>query len=206
MRWILIGFVVACVAGTAAAQTPQDRHWCEMPGADDDVKIAACTALIASTTVTPAERAAAFDNRSNAERNKGLYDQAIADDDQSLVLNPNVSDAYDHRGIGFAEKGLYAAALADFNQAIVLNAGSASAYNDRAFLRHLVGEDAAALPDVERSLRLAPEDADALETRAEIRERLGQRDLAIEDYRAALRIQPGLQLAEDGLTRLGVTP
>ena len=68
------------------------------------------------------------------------------------------------------------------------------------------GEDAKGLPDAEKAVAMAPKNAASMETRAEIYERLGQRDGAIADYRAALVLDNHIQLALDGLKRLGADP
>ena len=96
--------------------------------------------------------------------------------------------------------------MADTTKAPELRPANAAAYNNRAWALHLKGEDALALPDAEKAVTLAPSSVPPLETRAEIYEKLGRRRDAVADCRAVLAIEGGLQLARDGLKRLGADP
>ena len=120
MRGLLIGLALALVAPAALAQTPQQRDWCYGPTATDDQTIDGCTAVIQSGRETSANQALAYDDRGFAYENKGLNDQAIADENQSLVLNPNSANAYNNRGIAYDNKGLYDLAIADYNRSLAL--------------------------------------------------------------------------------------
>jgi tetratricopeptide (TPR) repeat protein len=218
MREILIGLALALVAPAASAQTAQQRDWCYSPTATDDQTIDGCTALIGSGRETTAGQAAAYNNRSGAYVNKGLLDQAIADDNQSLALNPNHSGTYDSRGDAYYHKGLYDQAIADFTRSIALKPTYAAAYNDSGNASAYIGRGAAyaaknlydqAIADYTQAIALKPGDDDlviAYEDRGVAYEKKALRDPAIADYRAALKIKPSLQAARDGLTRLGATP
>ena len=94
MRRIWIGLALALVSAPASAQTPQQRDWCFSGTASDDQTIDGCTAVIQSSRETSANQALAYDDRGFAYENKGLNDQAIADETQALALNPNSASAY----------------------------------------------------------------------------------------------------------------
>ena len=137
---------------------------------------------------------------------KGDTGRAISDYSKALALNPGNADAFFHRGSGHLRENRLDEAVADMTKALELRPANAMAYNNRAWALHLKGENALALPDAEKAVALAPSSAPSLETRAEIYEKLGRRRDAVADYRAALAIDGGLQLARDGLKRLGAGP
>ncbi len=156
MRGILIGLALALVAPAAWAQTQQQRDWCYSPTATDDQTVDGCTALIQSGRQTTTNQAAAYHNRGYAYENKGLYDQAIADDTQSLALNPNSAYAYNDRGLAYDGKHLYDRAIADYTRSIALKPDYAAAYNNRGSAYEKKGLRDPAVADYRASLRLNP--------------------------------------------------
>ena len=58
---------------------------------------------------------------------KGDYDQAIADYNQAIRLNPNYGMAYYNRGSAYADKRDYDRAIADFEVALRINPNDANA-------------------------------------------------------------------------------
>ena len=49
---------------------------------------------------------------------KGEFDQAIADFDQAIALQPDLADAYYNRGNAYAHKGEYDRAIEDFRKVV----------------------------------------------------------------------------------------
>jgi tetratricopeptide (TPR) repeat protein len=171
MRGLWIGLALALVAPPASAQgqrraplaasaasapTQQERDGCYSPTATDDQRIDGCTALIQSAQATPTTKAGAYTNRGSAYKNKGLLDQAIADETQSLALNPNEPATYNTRGIAYYGKGLLDQAIADYTQAIALKADFAMAYENRGVAYERKGSRELAIADYRASLRLDP--------------------------------------------------
>ena len=207
MRGIWIGLALALASGSAWAQTPQQRDWCYSPTATDDQTVDGCTALIQSGRETTAGQAAAYDNRSTAYTNKGLYDQAIADETQALALNPNdPANANYNRGLAYEHKGLYDQAIADATRAIAFKPDYAAAYDARAYAYLNKGLYDQAIADETQSLASNPNSANAYQNRGIAYEKKGARDQAVADYRASLRLDPNRTLAREGLARLGATP
>jgi tetratricopeptide (TPR) repeat protein len=161
MRGIVIGLALALVAPAASAQTQQQHDWCYSDTATDDETIDGCTALIQSPQESPATKAEAYDNRGYAYKHKGLYDQAIADETQSLALNANSAIAYNTRGLAYSHKGLYDQAIADYNRSIALKPDYAHAYYSRATAFEMKGLRDPAIADYRASSRLDPNDPDA---------------------------------------------
>ena len=49
---------------------------------------------------------------------KGKHDDAIADYDKAIAINPNVALAYTNRGLAYERKGAFDRAIADYDKAI----------------------------------------------------------------------------------------
>jgi tetratricopeptide (TPR) repeat protein len=73
-------------------------------------------------------------NRGTASIRKGDLDEAIADYNKAIELNPNDADAYDNRGKARKGKGDAQGAIADYTKAISLDEKNAPAYNSLAWL------------------------------------------------------------------------
>ena len=156
MRGLLIGLALALAAPAAWAQTQQQHDWCYSPTATDDQTIDGCTGLIEAGHETATNQAAAYDNRAYAYRNKGLPDQAIADENQALALNPNDANGYNIRGNAYDDKGLYDQAIADYNRTIALQPDNAGAYFNRGDTYAKMGRRDAAAADYRAALKIDP--------------------------------------------------
>ena len=73
----------------------------------------------------------AYTNRGLAYHEDGDLDQAIADYDQALVLDPQHVGAYYSRGNAYFSKGDFDQAITDFDQAIELDQQYVNAYYNR---------------------------------------------------------------------------
>ena len=120
---------------------------------DHDRAIAGCTRVIEDQRQKPKGRAAAHYNRGNAHNAKGYHDQAIADYDEAIKLDPKNARAYNNRGSARSDKGETGQAIADFDEAIKVDARFASAYFNRANSRAARGETEAALRDYDAALK-----------------------------------------------------
>jgi tetratricopeptide (TPR) repeat protein len=215
MHRLLIGLTLALIALPAWAQTPQQRDWCASPTATDDQTIDGCNALIQSGQEPPANLSVDYDNRAFAEVNKGLNDQAITDENQSLALNPNNANGYINRGDAYDHKHLYDEAIADFTRAMGLtpntaaaynNTGNAFAYNDRGLAYGHKGLYDQAFADYAQAIAISPRFVAPYDNRAALYEKTGSHDQAVANYRTALGIDPNDQEAKNGLARLGAAP
>jgi tetratricopeptide (TPR) repeat protein len=208
MRRILIGMALMLVTLPASAQvSTEEWNQCWVAGTTipADKRIDYCTQLIESGGVPTANMAALYSNRAIAYSDSGLYDQAIADYNKAISLDPKNARYFFDRGEAYRKSRLYDKAIADYSHAIALNPNYDSAYNNRASVYDTKGDGAKGLPDADKAIALAPT-ANHFGTRALIYEKLGQRDKAIADYRAALKLDPNHKSAQDGLNRLGVAP
>jgi tetratricopeptide (TPR) repeat protein len=129
MRGILIGMALAFFAAPALAQTSDETR---CVSADPAVRIGGCTAVIGSAQESRAGMAVAYFNRGRAFSELRRFDQALADLNQAVRLNPADARDYDERGNAYAGKGLYDQAIADYSQAIALRPDVAGYYRNRA--------------------------------------------------------------------------
>jgi tetratricopeptide (TPR) repeat protein len=90
---------------------------------------------------------------------KGDYDRAIADYNESIRLNPNSYAAFGHRGFAYLKKGNYDQAIADINESIRLNPNNPVALANRGFAYLQKGDYDRAIADYSESIRLNPNDS-----------------------------------------------
>ena len=87
----------------------------------ESVELILATAGIPEAIRLYPDDAYAYSCRGNAYREKGEYDQAIADYTEVIRINPDDADAYNNRGIAYRTLGKYAEADADKAKACSLD-------------------------------------------------------------------------------------
>jgi len=96
-------------------------------------------------------------------RLRGLFDQAFADFNESIRINPMYAVALRNRGLVYANfKDDQDRAMADFNDAIRLDPTYAAAFNTRGFQYVKKGDYNRAMADYNEAIRLDPKFALAL--------------------------------------------
>ncbi len=85
-----------------------------------DAIISGCNNLIQSSKEMPTKLAEAYCSRGIAYAKKREYDQAIADYDKAIDLDPKNAKALYQRGYVYDMKGERDRAMADYNQAMRL--------------------------------------------------------------------------------------
>jgi len=156
MRAILIATALAFIALSARART-MDESWTRCSGNDPDASIVACTALNQSGPKTNADLATALYDRGTSYDIKRLYDQAIADYTEAIVLDPNSVAPYNNRGVAYNAKGLYDLAIADETKAIALKPDAAECYWNRGVAYQAKGRRDQAIADFRVALNLIPD-------------------------------------------------
>jgi tetratricopeptide (TPR) repeat protein len=116
------------------------------------------------------------------------YEEAIADYDTAIELDPENFLAYAGRAWVHQQMEEYDKAIADYSQAIDLDPEEGWAYNERAWTYRLMEAYEEALPDVNKALQLDPESAAAYNTRGEIYFELGEMEKAIADLTQAIEL------------------
>lgn len=175
----------------AARAQSQEWRWCASSVSQGDaleLKIRNCTVIIASTSESPRNKAAAYNNRGNAYQDSKDLDRAIADFDAAIRLRPDYALAYSNRGNAYSRRKDYARAIASYDEAIRIDPNQASAYNNRCFALAAAGGDLQqAIRDCDMALMLRPGFACALGSRGFAHFRAGALEPALADLDAALK-------------------
>lgn len=120
----------------------------------------------------------------------GQYDQAIADFDRALALDPNNVLALTGRGEARGRKGEHDRAIADFDRALTLDPAFLPALQGRGAVHEKTGDHDAAIRDYNQLLRLDATNAPALTGRAIAWRAKGEFTQALADYSAAAAANP----------------
>jgi len=155
---------------------------------DHGATIAGCTSVIDDAKQKPKGRAAAYYNRGNAHSAKGDHEQALADYDEAIKLDPKNASAYNNRGSVRSDKGDVDGALSDFNTAIKNNARYASAYFNRGNIYAAQG-DQRALKDYDAALKFNRRNVNAYIARGALLLASGASAKARADMRHALALE-----------------
>jgi tetratricopeptide (TPR) repeat protein len=143
-----------------------------------------------------------YTNRGLAYYHLGFVDEALADYETALALDPKNPDSLNNRGVIKEKKGDIAGALADYNAAIASNAMLASAYINRASLLIELKRTSEALKDLNNYILLVADNPEVYTLRGKIYLDQGKRELAAADFNRALFLAPGDRDATLGLARL----
>ena len=96
--------------------------------------------------------------RGIAYRREEKFEQAMAEFEQAVNINPDHADAWYHHGLAWGLMGEHGRAVADFTHAVALAPEYADAYNCRGYALLCMGEYRLALRDLEQASRLNPDD------------------------------------------------
>jgi tetratricopeptide (TPR) repeat protein len=89
--WLIAALAMELMAAPSFARDT-DANICTN-AKDNDKRIAACTRVLSTplSVSNQADNGNVYNDRANAHFNKGEYDQAIADYDQALKINPRMN-------------------------------------------------------------------------------------------------------------------
>ncbi|MDR2509808.1 MAG: tetratricopeptide repeat protein, partial [Spirochaetaceae bacterium] len=121
---------------------------------------------------------------------QAVYDQALADFNQTIKLDANSASAYEKRGAVYIYKNDYNKAIADFNQAIKLDPNNASFYNNRGNAYSFKGDYDQAIADFNQAIKLDPNNASFYNNRGGAYYNKEDYDRAIADYNQAIKLNP----------------
>ena len=154
-----------------------------------ELQIDGCTAVIDSGERTPAA-VTAYNNRGDAYAEKGDYDRAVQDFDQSIKLNPTNAKPFNNSGIAYLKKGEYDLAIKNLDEAIRLNPNYVKAFVNRAETYQKKYEYDRAAHDYDEAIRLEPNSKVAWAGRCWTRAILGELQAALEYCNKALQSEP----------------
>ena len=147
-------------------------------------------------TETPEE--AALKKGVNLNR-QDKYDEAIAEFDNAIKINPISASAYYNLGIIYNKKNDSDKAITNFSKAIEIDTALADAYYNRGSVYYKKGNFDEAISDYNKAIELTPQSADAYYARGLVYSKKNNIDQAIADYNKAIELHPNFALAYDGL-------
>jgi tetratricopeptide (TPR) repeat protein len=118
------------------------------------------------------------------------FEQAIADYNKAIELNPKYGNAYNNRGNIKSKRSDFKGAIRDYSRAIELNSQFVEAYCNRGIARENLGDHSKALKDFDRAIELNPEYIDGYLRRAMLRQDSGDYAGAIRDFDRVIEIEP----------------
>ena len=155
--------ILLLLGSPAAAQDPKPKNnvlenlaLCNgIDRTSPELQINGCTAIIDLGGHTAAA-ATAYNNRGDAYTEKGDYDRAVQDFDQSIKLNPTNAKPFNNSGVAYLKKGEYDLAIKNLDEAIRLNPNYAKAFVNRAETYQKKTEYDRATRDYDEAIRLEP--------------------------------------------------
>lgn len=208
-----LAIVLCVVASLPAAATSRGNFregYQALLRRDYDKSIAYLTRAIEIGDLTRSNQALAYHYRGALYLKRERIDEAIADLDRALALNPRLATAYGDRGIAHRKKGDYERAIADYGDAIRLWPDWHDWYIHRGIVFSTLGRYDEAIADYGTALRLRPRLVKALLARADAYLAKGENENAIADFRRATALDRDAAINHPGiaekLVRLGVVP
>lgn len=178
------------MTAVADAGPSQDKRDAANRKLDRTVRIAACTRLIDNAELTKQEHAQAYLQRGTLLRRNEEWDQAMADFDQCLLLDPGNPSAHKNRGFVYFNTNRFTDADAAFSQAIELDPRNEVHFFYRARARAALKKYDEAIADYSQALVFAPRYFSAYTGRARVHYQNQDYEQAIADCDAALSLDP----------------
>lgn len=144
------------------------------------------------TPGSPQDEAAERSNRGAELMNEGRWEEALAELDKAIELDPNNAYAYTNRGGVNAGLGQYEQAIADLDKAIELDPNLASAYDSRGGAYAGPEQYEQAIADLDKAIDLEPSLAGAYYNRGHAYLRLARYEEAIADLDNAMELGPSI--------------
>jgi tetratricopeptide (TPR) repeat protein len=126
------------------------------------------------------------------------FDEAIAQFDRAIKLDPGNEAAYFRRALAYQKKGDHDRAIADYDRAIELSPEYVYALYDRGLAHSSKGNLDRSLADFDRVIALGPDRGDAYLCRGIVQARKGDRDKAVADFDRAIGLMPDDPAAYQG--------
>ena len=85
------------------------------------------------------------------------YDEAIAEFNKALEIDPNFADAYYNRGLANAKKGSFNEAISDYTKAIQINPDDSDFYYNRGIAYYKKNDFDPAISDYTKAIQIRPD-------------------------------------------------
>jgi tetratricopeptide (TPR) repeat protein len=144
--------VVVIATSSVARATPLDGHDCY--STDVMRRIEGCSEILSMPHVVPSVRSRAFALRALALSLIGRYNEAIADYDQSLAIDPNHAVTLNNRAWALFKMGRTEEALPDVEKSLQRDNTSPHAFDTRAHVFQALGQSNRAYHDYRQAMSL----------------------------------------------------
>lgn len=141
-------------------------------------------------TGTNSAKASEAVKRGEALHTDKKYDQAIAEFDAAIKLDPSNTEAYRLRGRSKREKGDLQGALRDFNKALEIEPNSSRTFLGRGLTYEKLGDSKSAISDYTRGIQLEPNYPNGYSYRGHLKIDLKDFKGAISDYDSLISLEP----------------
>ena len=132
-----------------------------------------------------------LNSRGMAQERLENFEQAKADYNKAIEINPEYANAYNNRGNIKVKQADYNGAIKDYNRAIELNPQFVEAYCNRGIAKENLGDYYEAMEDFDRAIEINSEYIDAYLRRGMLRQDSGDYAGAIRDFDRVIEIEPG---------------
>lgn len=157
----------------------------------------------AAPTETGVAEAQSITARGEALVRSGKTEEALAEFDKAIALDPHNAQALYNRGLLYQREKQHEAAVADFTSANGLTPQRAEPLLARAVSYLALDKVKQAAADLDEAVQADPHNAQAWTTRGLAYERLGDKAKASASYARAIAIRPKDDAARSGLARVG---
>jgi len=136
----------------------------------------------------------------------GKTDDALAEFDQAIALDPHNAEALYNRGLLYQSQKQHQLAVDDFTSANGLTPQQPEPLLGRAISYLALNEVKEAAADLDEAAQADPQNPQIWVTRGQAYERLGDKAKAAGSYSRAITIRPGDEAARSGFARVGGKP
>jgi tetratricopeptide (TPR) repeat protein len=157
----------------------------------------------AGTDVTEAQT---YNLRGQALARSGKNEEALAEFDHAIALDPHNADALYNRGLLHQGEKRHELAIDDFTAANGLTPQRAEPLLGRAISYLAVDKVREAAADLDEAAQADPQNAQVWTTRGVAYERLGEKTKAAGSYGRAINLHPRDEVARAGFARVGGRP
>ena len=133
---------------------------------------------------------AEYRQRADTIYQRGEYEEAIANYNMAIRLDPNNPETYHQRGLAKFQLERHEEATVDFDMALDINPDNAEVYYDRGLAKYRLGKNEEAIVDFDMALDINPDNAEVYSWRAMAKVHLGEPEEAIADFDMAINLQP----------------
>lgn len=183
------------IASAAAQDPPADARACFADNAPPRQIVAACSRVLETGGLAPAETARAHNQRGRMLARAGDDGAALRDFNAAIALAPDLPWSFLLRGNHQRKQNRIDLADADYNQALKLDPSYAPAYHNRGMNRFDEGNFIEAIADFTRAIAAQPNYAEAYNNRGRANFAEGNFERARDDHLAAIRLAPNDPLA-----------